>query len=188
MASTQPNIDLRALAESLRSNISKLGGFSPQQVRQDASLSEDALQRRILITLSDGQQTGAEILAALQSNATTVKALTAADVYPMLEKLQDLGLVSSTIKADLRTFSLTKDGASAASAFQLQPEPSDPEQPTFGWVPNWIDLRGKLAKSAGRLAKVTAEATQYGTREQQDLAAEAIDEATKKIHAILGSS
>jgi DNA-binding PadR family transcriptional regulator len=188
MASTQPNIDLRALAESLRSNISKLGGFSPQQVRQDASLSEEALQRRILLALGEGQLTGAEILAELQSNATTARAITAADVYPVLEKLQDLGLVSSSIKADRRTFSLTKDGASAASAFEPQAEPSDTEQPAFGWVPNWIDLRGKLAKSAGRLAKVTAEASQYGTKEQQDLAAEAIDEATKKIHSILGSS
>ena len=189
MASTQPNLDFKALAESLRSSVAKLGGFNPQQVRKDASLGEEALQRRILLALANGPLSGTEIIADLQANSKTVKPIAAADVYPVLEKLQDLGLVASAVSGDRRSFKLTTDGASAASAFEPTLESSETQDESpFNLVPTWIDLRGTLAKSGARLAKVAAEVAQFGTKEQQDRAAVAIEEATKKIHGILGES
>lgn len=189
MPSTNSNIDLKALAESLRSNISRLGGFSPQQVRQDASLDDQAVQRLVLLTLQDEPLGGAQILENLRASVLPSKRLSAADVYPALEALQDAGQVRAKLDGDRRIFALTAAGKTAATAFAAAAaETDEPVETQIQWLPTWIDLRGSLATSASRLAKVSAEAARYGSKEQQEQAAEAIDEATKKIHAILGSS
>jgi DNA-binding PadR family transcriptional regulator len=185
------NIDLRALVENLRESISALGGFSPEQVRAAASLGEDALQTAILLALKPGALTGHEIIQAIEGDSRTALKPKAAAVYPMLEKLADLGLVSSELKKDRKKYTLTaagKEAATAAEASASNSATTDAPSGGSNWgAPNWVDLRGELPNASKRLAKVALEVAQHGTKEQQSQAAAAIDEARRKLHEILAS-
>lgn len=185
MSKTVGNFDLKAIFESLRENISTFGGFSPQQVREAGLISDEKLVAWILRALEQGPKTGHEILAFIgESSSSSVKP---GAVYPMLENLQDQGLVSAKLKADRKVFSLTPEGLSAFEKLAVDPEPEEViEGSVWGW-PKWVDVRGVVPSASARLAKVTFEVSQHGTKEQQQQAAEALDEARKRIHAILAA-
>jgi DNA-binding PadR family transcriptional regulator len=185
------NIDLRALIENLRESIIALGGFSPEQVRAAASLGEDALQTAILLALKPGSLTGHEIIQTIEGDGRSALKPKAAAIYPMLEKMTDLGLVSSEIKKDRKKYILTAAGKEVAAAAEASASNSATTEARSGgsnWgAPNWVDLRGELPNASKRLAKVTLEVAQHGTKEQQSQAAAAIDEARRKLHEILAA-
>ena len=186
MSKTVGNFDLKAIFESLRENISTFGGFSPQQVREAGLVSDEKLVAWILRALENGPKTGHEILNFIgETSSSSVKP---GAIYPMLENLQDQGLVSAKLKADRKVFSLTPEGLSAFEKLAVEPEPEEAiDGLVWGW-PKWVDVRGVVPSAAARLAKVTLEVSQHGTKEQQQQAAEALDEARKRIHAILAAN
>lgn len=187
MNNSWTSLDLRTLVENIRESVKNLGGFSPEQVRQAASLGEDALQRAVLIALLDGQKTGHEILVAIAENSLAGKSAKAADLYPLLEKMADLDLVKSEIKKDRKKYSLTDQGKEAAASVPATPE-FEPDQTTKGWAsPAWVDLRGALPMASKRLVGVALEVAQHGSKDQQEKAAAAIDEARRKLHEILAT-
>jgi DNA-binding PadR family transcriptional regulator len=182
-----PNIDLRALVENLRESISSLGGFSPEQVRVAASMGEDRLQAEILKTLEAGAKTGHEIVQAIAEASKVGFKPKAANVYPLLEKLIDTGLVSASMKKDRRVFSLTVAGKEAAAQAELPIEDAVSENRLPWSAPTWVDLNGELAKASKHLANVAFEVAQTGTKAQQAEAAKVIDESRRKLHAILAA-
>ena len=187
MNNSWANIDLRSLVENLRESVNKFGGFSPEQVRQAASLGEDALQTAILHALKTGPKTGHEIITAIEESTHTSAKPKAASVYPLLEKLTDLGLVSAAMKKDRKVFSLTAAGKDAAATATISsPDETESAGNTWG-TPNWVDLRGELPVASKRLAKVALEVAQHGTKEQQSKAAAAIDQARHQLHEILAA-
>ena len=187
MNNSLSNIDLRALVENLRESISSLGGFSPEQVRVAASMGEDRLQAEILKALEFGAKTGHEIVQAITDASKTGFKPKAANVYPLLEKLIDTGLVSASLKKDRRVFTLTAAGKEAAAQAELPVEDSTAENRSPWSAPIWVDVNGELAKSSKRLAAVALEVAQTGTKAQQTEAAKVIDEARRKLHAILAA-
>ncbi len=54
-------------------------------------------------------------------------------------------------------------------------------------APTWVDVNGEVAKAGKRLANVALEVAQTGTKAQQAEAAKVIDEARRKLHAILAA-
>lgn len=187
MNKSWPNIDLRALVENLRESITSLGGFSPEQVRVAASMGEDRLQAEILKALEGGAKTGHEIVQAIADASKTGFKPKAANVYPLLEKLIDTGLVSASLKKDRRVFTLTAAGKAAASQAELPVEDSTAGNRSSWSAPTWVDVNGELAKASKRLAAVALEVAQNGTKAQQTEAAKVIDEARRKLHAILAA-
>jgi len=181
------NIDLRALVENLRESISSLGGFSPEQVRVAASMGEDRLQAEILKALQAGAKTGHEIVQAIAETSKTGFKPKAANVYPLLEKLIDTGLVSASMKKDRRVFSLTSAGKEAAAQTELPIEDAAAENRRPWSAPTWVDLNGELPKASKHLATVALEVAQTGTKAQQAEAAKVLDEARRKLHAILAA-
>jgi DNA-binding PadR family transcriptional regulator len=179
------NFDLKALFESLRENVSKFGGFNPQVVREAGLLTEDKLVASILRALEAGAKTGNEIMTFI--GETSTQGAKAGAVYPMLENLQDTGLVTAKVKGDRKVFQLTPEGLAAFEKLGSNPEAEEViDAESWPW-PKWVDLRGVVPTASARLAKVTLEVTQHGTKEQQQQAAEALDEARKRIHAILAA-
>jgi DNA-binding PadR family transcriptional regulator len=175
------NLDFSAMAKSLRENIKNFGGFSPETVRRSGLLNEEGLRLHILAALQEGSKTGHEIVETLsESNFKP----TAGAVYPLLESLMDEGLISVTVKKDRKVYSLTAAGKDLASSNPAPAQPLEDGEET-SWAPKWVDVRGVVPVAAGRLAKVSLEVSQYGTREQQEQAAEAIDDARRRIHEIL---
>jgi DNA-binding PadR family transcriptional regulator len=175
------NFDFSAMANSLRENIKTFGGFSPETVRRSGLLNEEGLRLHILASLQEGSKTGHEIVEALA--ALNFKP-TAGAVYPLLESLLDEGLISVAVKKDRKVYSITNAGKKLASSSPAPEEILEEGQET-SWAPKWVDVRGVVPVAAGRLAKVSLEVSQYGTKEQQEQAAEAIDEARRRIHEIL---
>lgn len=186
MPDNSTKIDLRAMANALRENIQNFGGFSPEQIRKSAVISEETVRDAILKSLESGSKNGQEILKDVQASPRG-SSISASAIYPLLENLVDLNLIDAKFVKDRRTFSLTKKGKEHAAAVALEPatEPQDSKSP---WsLPNWVDLTGELPKSILRLSNLAIEVSHSGSKEQQKAAAEAIDEARRKIHSILAT-
>ena len=150
-------------------------------------MGEDALKAEILIALKSGAKTGHEILTTISESTQTSAKPKAATLYPLLEQMADLGMVSSSMKKDRKVFALTAAGLEAAqAATPLTSEESDDTSKVWG-APNWVDLRGELAVASKRLATVALEVAQHGSKEQQTKAAEAIDQARRLLHEILAA-
>lgn len=180
--------DIRALAESLMGSVRRQGGFSPSEVRNSTLLSEEARRANILQSLDDGPKTGHEIIKRIESQTAFGINVSPSSIYPQLENLADMGLLKVEVVKDRKTFTLTKTGRAALKDqnSSIPKNDGEPDDDSPMWLgPKWVDLRGGLANSSKRLAKVALEVSQYGTKEQQESAAIAIDEARKKIHEIL---
>jgi DNA-binding PadR family transcriptional regulator len=182
MRDTGFNIDLKAVALSLKENIGKLGGFSPEQVRQ-AATSDATLKSTVLAALSEGSKTGHEVMLALKETSRMGISPSAGRVYPLLENLTDQGLVTSSIKKDRKVYKITDEGRDALSS-------ADPEAETetagTNWpLPKWVDLTGEVPRASARLAAVAVDVAKNGTREQQQQAASIIDEARRQMHQLL---
>ena len=185
MSKTVGNFDLKAIFESLRENISMFGGFSPQQVRDAGLVTEEKLVAWILRALEQGPKTGHEIMTFIGEGA--MHGIKAGAVYPMLENLQDQGMISSKLKGDRKVYKLTPEGLLAVEKLAAEPDAEEVAEGQTWLLPKWVDVRGVVPSASARLAKVTLEVSQYGTKEQQQEAAEALDEARKRIHAILAA-
>lgn len=181
MSNNWMNFDLAAMAKSLGENIKSFGGFSPEAVRRTGLLNEEGLRFHILASLEAGAKTGHDILESL--GTLSIKP-TASSVYPLLESLLDDGLISVSVKKDRKFYSLTESGKDAVASAPAPAEELSENQES-SWAPKWVDVRGVVPVAAARLAKVSLEVSQYGTKEQQERAAEAIDDARRRIHEIL---
>lgn len=184
MSSPQNGFDLKSMLDALRENVSRFGGFSPEQVKRAGLLGETGLRNEILLALVEKPLSGTTIRTQLGAAGKRVQA---SSLYPLLESMVDEGLLAVSMKKELKTYSLTAAGAQTAAGVQGE-EPLEVEPDDGSWLlPNWVDLRGEVPKAALRLAKVTTEVTQHGTQAQQQQAAAVLDEARKSIHKILSS-
>jgi DNA-binding PadR family transcriptional regulator len=179
------DLDLRAMAESLRENVRNFGGFSPDQLRNAGRMSETAARIEILRAMQDEPKTGNEVLSAIATALPNGPKTSPGQVYPLLENLLDTKLISAEIKKDRRVFSLTKSGRAALD--EGNSSASQPTSSDAGFLPNWIDLKGDVAKASARLASVLVEVSKHGTKDQQKKTAEALDEARRRIHEILST-
>ncbi len=100
-------------------------------------------------------------------------------VYPTLQLLADEGLISATETNGRKTYTLTDEGTKVAEAAANQPAP---------WAaPGARDgARVKALPKAGiALAQATAQVGHSGSPEQVDQAVAILDEARRKIYALL---
>jgi DNA-binding PadR family transcriptional regulator len=181
------NVDLQNMVDTLRDNIRAFGGFSPEQVRQSGLLNEHDLRRGIIKALGSGSKTGAGIIEEISAAGPANFKPAASSIYPLFESLTDEGLIVSTFKKDRKFYSLTETGKEFLAGLAQEPEAK--ETPTSeNWVgPKWVDLRGAVPIAISRLGKVSIEVAKYGSKDQQDEAAKAIDEARRRILEILAS-
>jgi DNA-binding PadR family transcriptional regulator len=181
----QPN--LRNLVDSLRESVKNLGGFSPEALKVAATTGDELLKRHILSALSDGPKTGFQIIEAIAADSEHKAKPAANKVYPMLEMMVDTGLAKVETKKDRKVFGITAEGTEFLTA-QTPIEETSEQSSGFNWdAPKWVDLNGTLAKAGKRVARVSLEVAQHGTKEQQAEAAKVLDEARRKLHNILAS-
>ncbi len=176
--------DFEAMAKSLRENLKNFGGFSPEEVRRSGLLTEEGLRLHILNALKDSPKTGHELTEALKQ--TNLKP-SAGIIYPLLESLLDEGMVTVSVKKDRKFYSITEAGEALLASTPI-PEENLGEAAENSWAPKWVDARGVVPVAGARLAKVGLEVSKYGTKEQQERAAEAINEARRQIHKILSEN
>lgn len=179
------NIDLKSMVESLQENIRAFGGFNPTQVRAAGLVNEEGLRLAIIKALAEGPKTGTAIIETIATSKSFKPS--AGSIYPLLEQLTDEGLISSAFKKDRKTFTLTDSGKEFFASIPESPA-TETEPDGESWAtPKWVDLRGVVPVSLTRLGKVSVEVAKFGTKEQQEAAAKAIDEARRRIHEILSA-
>jgi len=179
--------NLRNLVDSIRESVRNFGGFSPEAVKVAAATGDELLKRHILTVLGDGPKTGFQIIEAVAKLSEHKSKPAANKVYPLLELMTDTGLVKVENKKDRKVFSITAEGTEFLDA-QAPIEETGEQTSGFNWdTPKWVDLNGTLAKAGKRVASVSLEVAQHGTKEQQAEAAKVLDEARRKLHNILAS-
>jgi DNA-binding PadR family transcriptional regulator len=135
----------------------------------------------ILALLTERPMHGYEIIQELESRTGGVWRPSPGSVYPTLQLLEDEGLVTSEESGGRRRFTLTESGrAPAAEATEQAPWAEFAEENVSSWRD--VQQAGFGAMNALRQVMMT------GTEEQRTRAAAVLDEARRKLYAILAEN
>jgi DNA-binding PadR family transcriptional regulator len=154
--------------EHLRSTFDKR--IAPRMGRGD-------VRAAILALLTDEPMHGYQIIHEIEKRSEGAWKPSAGSVYPTLQLLADEGLVEATEADGKKTYSLTASGRDEAKVGKPAP-----------W--NTPSLRDSaratvLPKSGAKLAQAAVQVARGGTVDQVHEAVAVIDEARRKIYAIL---
>lgn len=187
MSERKNTFDIRPILESISDTIRSAGDSMSSSMRPAEVWTETGLRNAVLRALVSGPKTGHEIIDSIHAaNSWGIKP-TAAKVYPLMESLLDELLVSVAVVKDRKVYTLTKAGKAAEKLLTDEPQ-ADEATTGSGWdMTQWADLNGNLTTASRRLARTAFDVARHGTKEQQEAAAAAIDEARRKIHEILAA-
>jgi DNA-binding PadR family transcriptional regulator len=187
MSDRKNSFDIRPILESISDTIRSAGDSMSSSMRPAEVWTETGLRTAVMRALVSGPKTGHEIIGAIHATNSWGIKPAAAKVYPLLESLLDELLVSVAVVKDRKVYTLTKAGKTAEKS--LTDEPMVDESTTeAGWdFSKWTGLNGNLTTASRRLARAAFDLARHGTKEQQEAAAVAIDEARRKIHEILAA-
>jgi DNA-binding PadR family transcriptional regulator len=154
--------------ESLRSEFGRRVG--PRMGRGD-------VRAAILALLVEGPMHGYQIIQDIEKRSNGSWKPSAGSVYPTLQLLADEGQIQAKEADGRKTYSLTKSGKEEAEAAGTAPWES-------------LGMRDAarsmvLPKAGVRLAEAAGQIARGGTPEQVDSAVAVIDEARRKLYAIL---
>ncbi|KQQ25862.1 hypothetical protein ASF54_13475 [Frondihabitans sp. Leaf304] len=158
------------------------------------------IRAAILRELSEESMHGYQIIRAIEARSGGAWKPTPGTVYPTLQVLDDEGLVSAAQVGERKVYSLTDtgrfaaaaadsaaaasaaaDSANGGSAYAASGSPKAPQQPWGQGVHGAL----ALTKSAAKLAQVMTLVAQTGTPRQTERAVAVVDEARRKLYAIL---
>jgi DNA-binding PadR family transcriptional regulator len=145
----------------------------------DMRMKRGDVRAAIIRLLSESPMHGYQIIHEIQTRSGGAWKPSAGSVYPALQLLADEGLVTSKETAGRRTYSLTKTGQEVADAESATTAPwvtgSDRES----------GPRGALAMAGISLARAAADVARRSKDEEILEATSIIDEAAKKLKAML---
>lgn len=140
---------------------------------------QSEVRAAVLALLSEQPMHGQEILREIEERTAGKWQPGAGAVYPTLQLLADEGLVSAAETEGRRTYSLTDSGRAEAEAAAPGDVPWDGTEP--GQRPRFT----AVPKAGVELAQAAAQVNRTGTPEQIEQAVAVLDEARRKLHAIL---
>ena len=145
----------------------------------DMRMKRGDVRAAILRLLAESSMHGYQIIHEIQTRSGGVWKPSAGSVYPALQLLADEGLITSKETAGRRTHTLTEAGRAVAEAESATTAPwatgSDRE----------TGPRGALAMAGISLARAAAEVARRSKDEKILEATGIIDEAAKKLKAML---
>ncbi len=131
----------------------------------------------ILAILTEGPMHGYQIIQDIEKRSNGAWKPSAGSVYPTLQLLADEGLIQAKEASGRKTYSITASGKDEAAA---------------GGAAPWENLGVRdasrsmvLPKAGVKLAEAASQIARGGTPEQVDAAVAIIDEARRKLYAIL---
>ena len=182
------SFDIRPILESIGDTIRSAGDSMSTSMRPAEVWTESGLRTAVLRALVSGPKTGHDIIGSIHSANTWGIKPAASKVYPLLESLLDELLVSVAVVKDRKVYTLTKAGKTAEKLLVDEAAVFDEATTGSGWdMTKWADPNGNLTTASRRLARAAFDLARHGTKEQQEAAAAAIDEARRKIHEILAA-
>ena len=132
----------------------------------------------VLALLSETPMHGYQIIQEIEERSGGAWKPSPGSVYPALQLLADEGLISVEESAGRKTYSLTVEGRALAEA-------STGPAPWEGQGVKDSARAGALPKAGLELAQATAQVGRSGSPEQVKQAVEVLDEARRKVYAIL---
>ena len=132
----------------------------------------------ILALLVERPMHGYEMIKELDARTGGVWRPSPGSVYPTLQLLEDEGLIVSEETGGRRRFSLTEAGRTEAEASD---EPTPWAEFTDDTFASWHNVRDATFGAMNALRQVMTS----GSEEQRQRAVEVIDEAKRKLYAIL---
>ena len=164
-----PGIDLRSAVDSLRE------AFAP---RMGQRMGRGDIRTAILVELATEPMHGYQLIQAIETRSGGSWKPSPGSIYPTLQLLADEGLVSSKQAGERKVYSLTDAGKEAAAEFAAAPHPSESRR-------GWDSERAALPKAGAKFAQALGQVGMNAGKEQQERAVAIIDEARKKLYAIL---
>jgi DNA-binding PadR family transcriptional regulator len=150
--------------------------FAP---RTAGRMGRGDIRAAILVALTEKPMHGYQIIQSIESSTRGALKPSPGSIYPTLQLLSDEGLVSSEQVGERKVHSLTEAGREAAAEYAEGPEPWEPRR-------SWrTEHNVALPKAGAKLAQAIAQVAHGGTPEQSERAVEVIDEARRKLYAIL---
>jgi DNA-binding PadR family transcriptional regulator len=135
----------------------------------------------LLALLTERPMHGYEMIQELDQRTGGAWRPSPGSVYPTLQLLEDEGLITSTADEGRKRFRLTEAGqAEAAAAAQDAPWNAFAAET----INSWHDMREASMGAMNALRQVM----RTGTDDQRGRAAEVLDEARRKLYAILAES
>ena len=133
----------------------------------------------LLALLTERPMHGYEMIQELEQRTGGMWRPSPGSVYPTLQLLEDEGLITSTTEGGRKSFTLTEAGQAEATEAAAQAPWSAFE--AAGTVNSWQDIREAAIGTMNALRQVL----RNGTDDQRTRAAEVLDEARRKLYAIL---
>lgn len=168
--SSSAGFDLWEAVDGLRE------AFAP---RVAGRMGRGDIRTAILVALAEEPMHGYQIIQSIEARTRGTWKPSPGSIYPTLQLLSDEGLVSSEQVGERKVYSLTDAGRKAAAEFASGPEPWEPRRSWHG------DHNVALPKAGAKLAQAVAQVAHGGTPEQTERAVAIIDEARRKLYAIL---
>ena len=160
--------DLREAVDGLRE------AFGPRAGR----MGRGDIRTAILVELAEEPMHGYQLIQAIETRSGGTWKPSPGSVYPTLQLLTDEGLATATQDGERKVYALTDAGKAAAAEFTAAPHPSESRR-------GWDSDRAALPKAGAKLAQAIGQVGMNAGKEQQERAVAIIDEARKKLYAIL---
>ncbi len=168
--------DLREAVDSLRDAFGP--AFAGHMGRMGGRMGRGDIRTAVLVELAEEPMHGYQLIQAIETRSGGTWKPSPGSVYPTLQLLVDEGLATATQEGERKVYALTDAGKEAAAEFTAAPHPSESRR---GWDPE----RAALPKAGAKLAQALGQVASSGSKEQHERAVAIIDEARRKLYAIL---
>jgi DNA-binding PadR family transcriptional regulator len=172
MRSSAPNgFDLWDAVEGIRET------FAAAHGRRDGP---GDIRAAVLVSLIEGPLHGYQVIRAIESRTGGAWSPSPGEVYPTLQLLTDERLVTAEQVGERKVYELTEAGREVAADAVEPPDAASGESGRAR-----LERNLALPKAGMKLAQAAAQVAQNGTPEQTERAVAIVDEARRKLYAIL---
>lgn len=165
-----PGAGMWEAMEQLRSAFDKRGG--------PTRMGRGDVRAAIIALLAERPMHGYQIIREIEERSGGAWRPSAGSVYPTLQLLADEGLIAAEEANGRKTYSLTEAGRAEADEAADRPAPWLATERGAGG-------HGALPRAGMDLAQAAAQVHRSGTPEQVQQAVEVLDEARRRLYAIL---
>jgi DNA-binding PadR family transcriptional regulator len=175
MRSSSTGFDLWDAVDGLRDAVLNRGGDRPSP-----RVGRGDIRTAVLVALLDEPMHGYQLIQAIEARSGGTWKPSPGSIYPTLQLLADEGLVTAEQVGERKVHSLTPAGRTAAETAA---------EGALPWEPRTLrdDAERDLAlpKAGAKLAQAAAQVARHGSRAQSERTIEVLDEARRRIYAIL---
>jgi DNA-binding PadR family transcriptional regulator len=156
------------------------GPFGPGGPRRGGRARRGDVRAAILALLGEQPMHGYQIIQELESRSNGLWRPSPGSVYPTLQLFEDEGVVSASEVEGKRVFALTDAGRERLA--EAGPAGATPWDDVARETPQEV---GRLREGIHQLMAATHQVAHAGSKAQSERAAEVLNDARRKIYAIL---